>query len=273
MSIAAALVAAEAAPTDSMAQFRLGYAYLANEMFQEAVAPFERAMELDPTFFPTLENLSSARTLSGDGAGGEVAARAALALKPASHSAYFSLGNALRLQGDALGAVDAYRVSLGPNQENWERAQTRHNFGLALQDLGRLREALEQQTLALQLEPDFMLALMAAANLHESLGEFEAAHSMYRRASEVDTQSWRAWEGLGLVLLKMNLFAESILAYERVLELHPDEVNALSNLSLAYMVQGRPTDALLHAERAVELSPDDEALAKNLTLIKARYSN
>ena len=109
--IAAAIIAVEAAPSDWHAQFRLGSAYLDHDMFSEAVAPFERARELDGSQVATHLNLSAALTNSGDGRAGEAAARAAIALDPLC-GGYFWLGNALRQQGQPGAAATMFRKHL-----------------------------------------------------------------------------------------------------------------------------------------------------------------
>ena len=74
--IAAAIIAAEAAPSDWHVHFELGSAYLNHNMFSEAVGPFERARDLDGSQVATHLNLSVALTNSGDGRAGEAVARA-----------------------------------------------------------------------------------------------------------------------------------------------------------------------------------------------------
>src|SRR5215467_6891812 len=109
--IARAIIAAEASPDDEKTQFDLGCAYLDHEMFSEAIAPLERARELNCSNTATLLNLSAALTNSGDGRGGEAAARTAIELDPAS-GGYFCLGNALRQQGLPAAAANMFRKQL-----------------------------------------------------------------------------------------------------------------------------------------------------------------
>src|SRR2546428_3988762 len=106
--IAAAIIAAEAAPSEWHVHFELGCAYLNHDMFSEAVAPFERARELDGSQVATQLNLSAALTNSGNGHAGEAAARAAIALNPSS-GGYFWLGNALRQQSQPEAAAAQFR--------------------------------------------------------------------------------------------------------------------------------------------------------------------
>ena len=112
--IAAAIIAAEASPSDWQVHFDLGLAYLNHDMFSEAVAPFERARELDGNRVATHLNLSLALTNSGDGRAGEAAARTAIALDPSS-GGYFCIGNALRQQGQPEAAATMFRKHLESN--------------------------------------------------------------------------------------------------------------------------------------------------------------
>ena len=276
-NVAAALIKAAASPADFGAQFDLGLAYLVNEMFEEAIEPFERASELRPNSVPTLNNLSVAYTRAGDGAAAELAARTALSMDPDSAGSYQCLGNALRRRGDPHGAIDAYHECLRRQPQDMD---THHNLGLALEEAGRLRDALHEQELVLRWRPRDMLALIQAGKVNEKLSEFDAALRMFRRACEVDPTSTRAWECLGWRLLKLGRQGESpasyegsVTAFQHVVELDPDSVMGNLNLGAALLLLNRPADALPYAERAHQLAPNSEDAIENLRLARERSSD
>jgi len=267
---------AAASPQDFDAQFELGLAYLVNDMFEEAIEPFERASELSPSSVPTLNNLSAAYTQAGDGAAGELAARAALSIDPDSAGSYRCLGNALRRRADPIGAINAYHECLRRQPHDM---YTHHNLGLALAEAGHLQDALREQELVLSRRPRDMRALINAGKVSEELGEFEAAVRMFRRACEVDPTSTHAWECLVWRLLKLARqedsparYEESVDAFRHVVELDGDSVMGNLNLGAALLLLNRPADALPYAERAHKLAPNSEDAIENLRLARQRSS-
>jgi tetratricopeptide (TPR) repeat protein len=75
-SIDAAIKATELAPDSPSAWFLLGVNYLSQEKAPLAVAPLERAVQLDPNFAKAWASLSSAYLLVGDSRSKEARARA-----------------------------------------------------------------------------------------------------------------------------------------------------------------------------------------------------
>src|SRR6266699_671099 len=218
--IAGAIIAAEAAPSDWHVHFELGCAYLNHDMFSEAVAPFERARELDGSQVATQLNLSAALTNSGDGRAGEAAARAAIALDP-SCGGYFWLGNALREQGEPEAAATMFRKHLEMDPLD---ALGRCNLGLALGHAGHHQDALAEFQTVLQDQPRDFKALHGASIALRELGDYEGAVSMLRRATDVEATDTEVWLALGFCLMCTERFVEALAAFERLLAVDPDNV-------------------------------------------------
>ena len=266
--IAAAIIAVEAAPSDWRAQFELGYAYLNHDMFSEAIAPLQRARELDGTQVDTHLNLSAALTNSGDGRGGEAAARTAIALDPSS-GGYFWLGNALRQQGQPEAAATAFRKHLELDPID---TMARCNLGLALGHAGHHQQALGELRTVLLSRPNDFKALHGASIALEQLGDFEGAISMLRRICEVEPTDPEVWLALGFCFVQTERFAEGLAAFERLLAIDPDHVKGNYNLVATLINLGRASDAVQHAERALTLGPEHGKVAALLEIAKSHVS-
>lgn len=262
--IAAAIIAAEAAPSDWHAHFRLGSAYLRHEMFSEAIAPLEHAREMDGSQVATHLNLSAALTNSGDGRAGEAAARTAIELDP-SCGGYFWLGNALRKQGQPEAAAAMFRKHLESNPLD---ALARCNLGLALGHAGHHQDAVAEFQTVLLNRPHDVMALHGASTAMRLLGYHEGAIGMLRRLCKVEPADPETWLVLGSCLAETERFTEALAAFERVLAIDPNNVQGNYNHIATLINLGRASDAVGHAERALSLGPEQSEVATLLEIVK-----
>jgi tetratricopeptide (TPR) repeat protein len=129
-------------PVCWMAHNNLGKELLGDRTrLPEAIACFERALQLRPDYFEAHNNLGLALTQAGRPAEAVPHLEAALRLKPAAHQAHNNLGIALAGSGRAGAALEAFRhaAALNPASPNIQE-----NWGKALLLLGRQREAEER---------------------------------------------------------------------------------------------------------------------------------
>jgi tetratricopeptide (TPR) repeat protein len=85
--------------------------------------------------------------------------------------------------------------------------------------------------------------LFEEAEGHVALGELEEASASYRKATELDPQSFDAWHALGMVLMKLQRYPEAIEAGQRAVALKPNEQMGYTSLSLAYVRNGQIKEA------------------------------
>lgn len=118
---------------------------------------------------------------AADAAGAEAAYRETLALAPKHADSYVNLGALLCEGGRGKEAVQL----LDQGVRGCPSSPLIHfNRAMALEDLGRIREALASYERCLELDPDLADAHFNAAILHEKLGQAQGAvrhYSAYRR--------------------------------------------------------------------------------------------
>jgi tetratricopeptide (TPR) repeat protein len=85
--------------------------------------------------------------------------------------------------------------------------------------------------------------LFEEAEGHVALGELDEASVSYRKATELDPQSFDAWHALGMVLMKLQRYPEAIEAGQRAVALKPNEQMGYTSLSLAYVRNGQIKEA------------------------------
>ena len=129
-----------------------------------------------------LVRAAARRSRRATGAAAEAAYRTALALDPEHADASLNLG-ALALRS-AAAATRPSRSTTRPCGAIPDEALLHFNRAIALEDQGRLAEALASYNTSLRLAPDLADAHFNAARLHEQLGDAKKAvrHlSAYRR--------------------------------------------------------------------------------------------
>ncbi|HTM10272.1 MAG TPA: tetratricopeptide repeat protein [Verrucomicrobiae bacterium] len=170
--------------------------------FDEAIAYYQRALEIDPRFDDARSNL----------------------------------GNALAAQGKTEEAFAQYREALRLNPNS---LITHHNFALTLARHGRIDEAIEHYRKALEIEPRFLeghnnLGLLLAAK-----GRYGEAIDHYRKALEIDPTFPLAHVNLGDVLIAEGHRQEAIEHFQKALEFEPDLASARSSLAKALAAEER----------------------------------
>ena len=108
----------------------------------------------------------------------------------------------------------------------------------------------------------FFFSLPPAQHFHQ-LGSFFAARGrwkeaaqMFRRASSLAPDSYRAWSNLGGVLTMSCDFPAGLEAYDKALALQPDNPIAASNLGVTQLWMGRYAEAVASLQRAARYAPD-----------------
>lgn len=134
------------------AHLNLGTVYGNFKQFDKAIESYQTAIRLDPEFVPAHINLALLYNFQGKNAEAEQLLRQALQHAPQLPDAHYYLG--LLLAEDS-GRLAEAAESLGEAVKHAPgRPRIRYNYALALDKLGRSREAVSQLEQALELDPD-----------------------------------------------------------------------------------------------------------------------
>jgi predicted O-linked N-acetylglucosamine transferase (SPINDLY family) len=143
-------------------------------------------------------------------------------------------------------------------------AAMHNNLALALQDQGKLEQAVVCFHHVLRLNPDDAETL---SNLGDALcgqGRFDEAVACCRRAVELKPRLAVAHNNLGNAVQRQGKLGEAVACYRIALELKPDFAWAHNNLGNVLKYQGKLDEAVACYHRALELRPDFAEARSNL---------
>ena len=109
-------------------------------------------------------------------------------------------------------------------------ADAYNNLGVALQDYGKLDEAIEAYKKAISIKPRYA-ANNNMANTLKDKGILKEAIEAYEKAISIKSDYADAYNNLGVALQDYGKLDEAIEAYKKAISIKPDYVEAHRNLS------------------------------------------
>ncbi len=175
--------------------------------------------------------------------------------------AHCNLAKALEQAGRIEDAISQYEQAL---QIRPEFPEAHISVGVALCQVGRVQEAVEHFEQALRLKPDNAAAHNNLGLVLCRTGEVQKGIEQYEQALRIDPNYADAEYNFGSALLQEGKFEDAIGHYERALRIEPDYAEAHAALGFAFGQVGKFEDAIRHYERAVQIKPDYAVIYYNL---------
>jgi Flp pilus assembly protein TadD len=154
----------------------------------------------------------------------------ALEINPNDALAHTNLGLALIKKGQVDEAIAEYQQALKINA-NYDEAYV--NMGNALIRKGRMDEATAQLQKALEINPNNAKAHYDLGNILLIRGQVNEAMARYQRALEINPNYAEAHSNLGVALLQKGQVDEAIYQFQKALQIKPDYTDAQNNLAKA----------------------------------------
>lgn len=157
------------------------------------------------------------------------------------------------------------------------RAITEHNLATALQEKGRLDEAIAHYQRALAIAPEYAPAHNNLGTVLMAKGQLEQAVVAFREAARLQPHSVSARELLASALYDLGsdqmargAMIQAELSLREAVRLKPDYAEAHNNLGVVLASTGRLYEAVQHWRRALEIKPDLADAARNLAIAERR---
>jgi tetratricopeptide (TPR) repeat protein len=251
---------------NAVAHNNLGLALSQKGKVDEAIAQFQKALQINPDSAQAHNNLGAALFQKGNVDEAIAHYRMALQINPDYMEAQNNLGLALLQKGNVDEAIAHYQQAL---QIDPDYADAHDNLGNALFQKGNVDEAIAQYQQALQINPGFA---QAHNNLGAALfqkGSVDEAIAHFQKALQINPDSANAHFNLGNALLQKNNVDEAMAHFQRALQINPDYAQVHCNLGNALLRKGNVAEAIAHFRRALQLKPDIVEAQNNLAWVLA----
>ena len=249
----------------------LGRLLNASGRHTEAVASFNRALELRPKEADAIVGLAEAFDKLGRGEDADRMYRQAIALRPDSLGAYMSYGAFCYARGRHVEAVLHFRKSaeLAPDS-----SRIHSNLGGSLQALGRHEEALVQYQRSLAIESTAS-GWSNLGTLQFFLGRYDDALKSYRNATTLSPGDYLMWANLGDACraaresCAADAFARAITAARHALAVNGQDAVTRALLASSLAKHGELDEAQREIRRALETDPTHALVLYQAAVVSA----
>jgi arylsulfatase A-like enzyme/Flp pilus assembly protein TadD len=129
-------------------------------------------------------------------------------------------------------------------------------------------EAVEELQKAVQLSPDYSLAVFNLGMAQAHAGQIDAAIVTLKRALQLDASNFEAAFNLGVAYLQKRDLQSAAAAFRQSIAINPNLARTHRALGETLLYLGQVDEAIVELRRAVELAPEEpsvhESLAKAL---------
>lgn len=244
----------------AITETNLGTALYEAGRFDDAVARYARALEIQPDYVPAFNNLGVTLRAAGRTDDAIRAYRDGLALRDDYPDLHYNLANALLAVNRPDEAADHLRKAAAGTPDS---AGVYNNLGMALAEKGQLAAAAAEFERATLLEPGSAKAHRNLGNVLASLGQDARAFEHLSRAVHLAPDDAETHYDLGVYLLEHDRNAEAVTALTAAVRARPDYADAHNNLGIAVGSLGDLAGAIAHFDEALRLRPGFEDAVRN----------
>jgi Flp pilus assembly protein TadD len=176
-------------------------------------------------------------------------------------AAHSNLGSALQEKGRLDEAVVAFREAIRLNPD---LAIPHNNLGFALLKKGPLDDAIAELREAVRLSPSYCTAYNNLGLALEQQGRLNEAMSAFQQAIRVDPDPPAAHHRLAAVLQSRGRFEYAVSELQEAIRLKPNYAEAYNDLGIALGRQGKLAEAAAACREAIHLKPDFSDAYNNL---------
>jgi len=239
----------------------LGAVYLALGQSENALAAFQRAIQIEPRFPAAFVNLGLVLRDCGEAKGALACFRQALVLDSECADAWLQLGAMQQGSGDAEAAARCLTTAVRLAPGHAPRCCT---LADEMARRGQIAPAMTVYWEVAQVQPELPAALFGMGQALLSQGELEEARAWFEQGLAVNAGHASGWANLGCIESAMGNALRAETCFRRAVEADASFTAAHFNLGNSLAQQKRPDEAAECYRRALELDPRHSGALKNL---------
>ncbi|KAJ8302705.1 hypothetical protein KUTeg_019101 [Tegillarca granosa] len=162
------------------------------------------------------------------------------------------LGKINLMEGNMQAAIDIYKQAVEFSPENPDLLTT---LGLLYMQIGQYQKAFENLGNAMTYDPTHVKAIMAAASMMQTHGDFDVALNKYRIAAVSTPESPPLWNNVGMSFFGKKKYVAAISCLKRANYLAPFDWKILYNLGLVHLTMQQYASAFHFLSAAINLKP------------------
>jgi tetratricopeptide (TPR) repeat protein len=255
----------EKLPQNERAHNNLGIALFDQGRILEAIAQYEKVLQIKPDLAEAHTNLGNALAKIPGRLDEAIAQyKEAVRLKPGYVPAHFSLANAFDDEGHTDEAIEQSGEALRIRPTS---AEAHSNLGGELSKVpGRMNDAIDEFEVAIRLKPELAEAHSGLGTaLSKVPGRMDDAIAQCQEAIRLNPDDAKAHNNFGNVLIKSpGRAADAVAQFLDAVRLDPDMAAAHNNLGNAFSGQGRTDEAIVQFKEALRLMPNSPEAHSNL---------
>jgi tetratricopeptide (TPR) repeat protein len=234
----------------------LGTGYYEMGDCHHAIIEYDRALAIDDQCVDAYCGRGNARRYLGDYAGSWTDFNTAIQLDPGQGVAYI---------GRALATCFGHRPD-GTASTDFQQGQDLLTQpinaieyvmrGTAKAQLHDNQGAIDDYTLAIDLNPRLVLAYNNRGNLRQHFGDIDGAIADFSNVLTINPQSPIAYNNRAIIYTQTGQFSAAIADYQKAIELQPEFVSVYNNQGNAYCQMGEYANAINLYSQAINLDPE-----------------
>jgi superkiller protein 3 len=229
-----------------------GTVLLAQSKYGEAIAKYQKSIGLDPKSAITYTNWGLA--LEDQKQYGEAIAKYQQAIDhdPKFANAYYNWGHALQSQNKYDEAIAKYQKA---TERDPKLALAYYNWGYALQSQNKYDEAIAKYRKATEIDPKYAVAYGNWGTALQAQSKYGEAIDKYQKAIEIDPKYAIAYYNWGHALQDQDKYREAIDKYQKATDLDPKYAPSYNNWGAALQAQNKYREAIAKYQKAIEIDP------------------
>jgi tetratricopeptide (TPR) repeat protein len=236
----------------------LGNVYRTLGEYSEAIVAYQRATQLDDRYALPWNSLGSVYNSQGRETEAVAAFEQAIQRNPDYAWPFHNLALICERQERYDEALKFFEEAIVRHRQEQDQAASWHRLGNIYLTLGQYERAIVVYRRAIELNPGSALPWNSLGDVYSDLGQPEAAMTAYRQAIEIDPNYAWPYNNLGVVHEKLGQYEQAITLYQQIIARHPnnlDEAISWNNLGNAYNALNRADEAIAAYQQAIELDP------------------